>query len=372
LSGAAPGDEPDLVVGQRIELRLESLAAGGDAVGRAGSRVVFVPLGAPGDLARVRVVQVQRRFARAELEALLEAGPGRREPPCPYFARCGGCSWMHLDDAAQRSARESLLREALARIGGLRELPQLEWIGSPRALAYRARARVAYESGRVGFRGRASHRVIDVEHCLVLDGATQAQLDALRARRPQGRGELEIRGFGARAPAAGRSLRVAPGAFFQANSSLWEPWLALVAELAGGGELAVELYAGVGFYTAVIEGAFARVIAVERSRAARDLARNTRAEVVEAPAEDWAKVALRGLAPDLVLLNPPRTGCDTAVSEAIRHSRARRVIYVSCDPATLARDLARLGDTFRLARLVLLDALPQTHHVETVALLVCV
>ena len=115
---------------------------------------------------------------------------------------------------------------------------------------------------------------------------------------------------------------------------------------------------------------FARVIAVERSRAARDLARNTNARVIEVAAEDWAKGGLRALDPDLILLNPPRTGCDARVSEAIGHSRARRIVYVSCDPPTLARDLARIGDTFRLSRLVLLDALPQTHHVESVALLV--
>jgi 23S rRNA (uracil1939-C5)-methyltransferase len=360
----------ELALGQRLELRLEGLAAGGDAVGRAGNRVVFVALGAPGDRVRVRVVELHRRFARAEIEELLEPGPGRREPPCRYFGTCGGCSWMHLDEAAQRSARETLLRDALLRIGRLRELPEIEWLASPRALGYRTRARVAHESGRVGFRERASHRVVDIEQCLVLDAATQGQLEALRAHPPRGRGELEIRGFGARAPADALGLRVAPGAFFQANGSLWQRWLELIAELAGAGGLAVELYAGVGFYTAVIERTFARVIAVERSRAARDLARNTRAEVVESPAEDWAKAELRGLDPDLVLLNPPRVGCDARVTEAIGCSRARRIVYVSCDPATLARDLSRLGDTFRLARLVLIDALPQTHHVECAALLI--
>jgi 23S rRNA (uracil1939-C5)-methyltransferase len=111
------------------------------------------------------------------------------------------------------------------------------------------------------------------------------------------------------------------------------------------------------------------VIAVERSHAARDLKRNTRAEVVQASAESWAK-ALATLEPDLVLLNPPRAGCNAAVTRALRHSRAHRIVYVSCDPATLARDLARVGDTFSLKRLVVLDALPQTHHVESIAFLI--
>ena len=151
-----------MAAGQELELSIESLAAGGDGVARVAGLVVFVPLTAPGDRVRVRIRDAQRRFARAEVVQLLEPGPGRREPPCPKFGVCGGCSWMHLDARAQRAGRERLLRDALERIGRLRALPEIEWIASPLEFGYRARARVAYEQGRVGFRERASHRVIDI------------------------------------------------------------------------------------------------------------------------------------------------------------------------------------------------------------------
>jgi len=355
--------------GDALELAIESLAAGGDGVAHSDGLTVFVPRSAPGDRVRVRVVLVKPRFARAEIAELLTPGPGRREPPCPYYGRCGGCSWLHLDEAAQLEARVAIARAALERIGGRADLPELEVVASPRALGYRARARVAHEAGRVGFRARASREVVDVARCAVLDPATQAALDALRAAPPPGAGEREIRGSDALL-VAGQRLALPPGAFFQANASLWELWVARVLELCGTGARAVELYCGVGFYTAGLARSFARVVALEGVPAAAEAAaQNSAAEVVCAAAEDWAPRELARRAPELVLLNPPRAGCHKNVSDALARCGARRIVYVSCDPATLARDIARIGARFRVARVVLLDALPQTHHVELVVAL---
>jgi 23S rRNA (uracil1939-C5)-methyltransferase len=355
-----------LAVGAELELRIERLAAGGDGVARAEGLAVFVPRSAPGDRVRARVTHVAARFARAELAELLEPGPGRRAPPCPYYARCGGCSWLHLSEAEQLRARAEIARDALVRIAHRSELPEIEVVPSPRSLGYRARARVAWSGGQVGFRAQGSHDVVDVERCAVLDPGTQAELERLRASRPRGSGELEIRGLSG----GDAELDVEPGAFFQANRTLWEPWLECVLALCGTGERAVELYCGAGFYTRRLTRQFARVIAVERSAAAaRSAARNTRAEVVSSAAELWAPSHLAGARPELVLLNPPRSGCHPSVAAAIGSSAAQRVVYVSCDPSTLARDLVRIGERFRIARLALLDALPQTHHVEVVAAL---
>jgi len=357
---AAPGEE--------LELSIESLAAGGDGVARADGLAVFVPRSAPGDRVRARVTDSRPRFARAEIVEVLAPGPARREPPCPYYGRCGGCDWLHLDEAEQLRARAAIAREALARIGGIAALPELELVASPRALGYRARARVAYEPGRVGFRSRGSREVVDVERCAVLEPAAQSALDALRRAPPRGSGERELRGRDA-LEVGGRRLSLPPGAFFQANAALWERWLATVLELCGSGARAVELYCGIGFYTAGLVERFARVVALEgEAVAAAAAARNAPgAEIVSEAAERWAPRELAKRAPELVLLNPPRPGCHRKVSDALAACGAKRVVYVSCEAATLARDLARLGARFRVARLVLLDALPQTHHVELVA-----
>jgi 23S rRNA (uracil1939-C5)-methyltransferase len=350
-----------------LELSIERLAAGGDGVARCDGLTVFVARAAPGDRVRARVTELRRRFARAEIVEILAPGPARRDPPCPYYGRCGGCSWLHLDEAEQTRARREIARSALERIARRSDLPELEVVAAPRALGYRARARIAHAHGRIGFRARGSHDVVDVERCAVLDPETQRALDRLRDTRPAGAGEVEIRGFGTAVEVAGRRLEIGSGAFFQANRPLWERWLELVLEVCGRGELAVELYCGVGFYTAALAEQFTRVVALERSpAAAASAARNAAAEILDEPAERWAPRNLARLRPQLVLLNPPRVGCHQSVSDALRDCGAARIVYVSCEPSTLARDLARIGPRFRIARLVLLDALPQTHHVELV------
>ncbi len=358
-----------LAPGSEVELTIDSLAAGGDGVGRADGLVVFVPRAAPGDRLHVRLRDVRPRFARGEIVRIVAPGRARRASPCPWFGSCGGCDWLHLDESAQRAARAAILRDALARIGGFASLPETEELASPVGLAYRARARVAFQSGRVGFRARSSHEVVDVERCAVLDPPTQAALARLREAPPPGTGEVEIRGFDASVAIGDRVLEVGPGAFFQANRGLWESWRELVLEACGRGRLAVELYAGLGFFSAGLDRRFARVIAVERGAAARDARRNARAEVIEAAAEDWAPRELAALAPDVLLLDPPRTGCHSLVSGAILAAKPPRVVYLSCDPATLARDLRPLRGAYRITRLVSIDALPQTHHVEALVVL---
>ena len=355
--------------GLELELEIERLAAGGDGVAHVDGLAVFVALAAPGDRVRARITRVERRFARAEIETLLVPGPSRREPPCSYYGRCGGCSWQHLDEAEQSRARIAIVREALERIARLDALPEIEHVPSPVAFHYRSRARIAYAQRRVGFRARASHEVVDIETCAVLDAATETELSRVRARPPRGEGELEIRGYGSLLELGGSRLAVGTSAFFQANRPLWERWRGLVVEACGAGERACELYCGVGFYTQGLVQRFVRVVGVERSPAARDACKNARTDVFEAACEDWAPRELGAFAPDLVLLNPPRSGCHQMVSDAIRSARPKRVVYVSCEASTLARDIARLGRAFRITRVWVLDALPQTHHVEVIAVL---
>ena len=191
----------------------------------------------------------------------------------------------------------------------------------------------------------------------------------VRASPPRGPTEVEIRGFGDRVEVGGRTLRIGRESFFQANRHLWASWQSAVAEACGRGGSLVELYCGTGLYTVALTERFDRVCAVESGGAAADARRNSTARVVNARAEAWAPAQLPGLKPQVVLVNPPRAGCHTRVIDAIRSAAPGRVVYVSCDPTTLARDVGRLSPDYCVKRLLLIDALPQTHHVEVLCVL---
>ena len=376
-----------------VELRVDSIAAGGDGVGRApDGRVVFVPLTAPGDRVRVRLVETRARYARGEVEALLEPGPARSEPRCAVFGACGGCSWQHLRYEAQIDAKRAIAREALRRIGGLRALPPIETIPSPEPYGYRSRARVLAAGGRVGYRRRRSHAVCAVTQCPLLAPALDRALGALAARPPAEDGEWELAlGEGDRvrcAPlAAGHGaepiplrvdadrIEVSVGVFAQANAALLDPLARAVLGAAGYGEEALELFAGAGSFTLGLARRFARVTAVEADPAAtRDLLRNTagrHVRVIEARVEAWLeRGGADALAPEAIVLDPPRGGLGPGAAARLAALPARRTAYLSCDPATLARDVAVLAaHGHRLSRLWLFDLFPQTPHVEVLALL---
>jgi len=392
--------------GPVVELAIDSLAAGGDGVGRApDGRVVFVPFAAPGDRLRVRLVEERPRFARGAIVAVLAPGPSRVTPPCPVFGVCGGCAWQHVDYPAQVEAKRAIVRDALARLGGVGELPPLAFTPSPAPYGYRGRARVRVERGGVGYRRRSSHELCAIASCPLLAPPLDAALAALAKRPPRERGEwelamgeggavravpLEARGGGAPAgtrialQAAGERIELSPGVFAQANALLLDALATAVIEAAGRGERALELFAGAGFFTLGLARGFARVVAVEADpAAARDLARNAArieartpgaprpVRVVEARTEAWlAAGEADALAPDVVVLDPPRGGVGRAAAEALARLPARRIVHLSCDPATLARDVAVCAERgWRLVSLHGFDLFPQTPHVEVLAVL---
>jgi 23S rRNA (uracil1939-C5)-methyltransferase len=377
--------------GDPVELRIDALSAGGDGVGRlADGRVVFVPLTAPGDRVRARLASLRPRFARAELEEVLEPGPSRVAPRCPVFGVCGGCAWQHVAYEAQCEAKRAIVEDALRRIGRLAP-PPVTFRASPEPYAYRSRTRVLVERGRVGYRRRKSHALCAVESCPVLTPPVDAALRALADAPPKGDGEWElaaaasgvavhpVRGAGKPVEIAvdGGSLRASPGVFFQAHAGLHEALVEAVAEDAGAGGLALELFAGAGFFTLRLARAFARVVAVEaQAEAAEDLRHNlARAgceavRVVEARVEAALEAPdlLGGERPDVVVLDPPRAGLAPGAAERIAALAPRRIVYLSCDPATHARDLAVLtAPGFALERVQAFDLFPQTPHVEALA-----
>jgi 23S rRNA (uracil1939-C5)-methyltransferase len=406
---------------ESAELRIESLAAGGDGVGRLpDGRVVFVPFSAPGDRVRVRLVESRGRFARGRVEELLEAGPDRVEPVCPVFGSCGGCAWQHVAYPAQLEAKRAILADALRRIGGFAEEPttpqgfRSAWpsstgapsrcaaasrpgpppiVPSPAPYAYRGRTRVLVEAGRVGYRRRRSHALCAVSRCPVLVAPLEDRLHELASHPPTrdgewelacGSGEVRAAPVGARGgprihlEVEGRRIGFSAGVFVQSNALLLAELAARVAAAAGSGRLAVELFAGAGLLTVGLASRFARVVAVEHDRAAvRDLRHNLaeaelhNVEVVGGRVER-ALPTLAGLGPEALLLDPPRTGLPRGSAGDLAAVGPERIVYLSCDPATLARDLSELcACGFALHAVEAIDLFPQTPHVEALATLVC-
>jgi tRNA/tmRNA/rRNA uracil-C5-methylase (TrmA/RlmC/RlmD family) len=380
--------------GALLELRIDALAAGGDGVGRAeDGRVVFVPFTAPGDRVRVRTESERPRFIHAKLDAVLEPSPQRSEPRCAVFGRCGGCAWQHIDYGAQLEAKAKIVADAFGRIAKI-DLPDKPAIvASPSAYGYRSRARVFAEGGRVGFRERRSHDLCETANCPILSAPLQAELAALARAAPQRDAEWELVGGDedSRALEVGRAaggrigwrlggdrFEVSPGVFAQSNALLFEPLAAAVVASAGRGALAYDFFAGAGFFTLGLARNFTHVLALESNAAAsRDLAHNLAASgasnvtVTAARFEDALRdEALADDPPDVVVVDPPRTGLPPDTCSALAALDATRIVYLACDPATQARDVADLsGHGYRVAGVEAFDLFPQTPHVESLAVL---
>jgi 23S rRNA (uracil1939-C5)-methyltransferase len=342
--------------------------------------VVFVPLAAPGDVLTIRVTEVGRGFARGTIAEILKPGLSRRDPRCRHFGICGGCQLQHVAYEEQLRAKASFVSESLQRLG------RIDWtadipVRSAAEYGYRTRAELQARRGHVGWFRTATHEIVDVEECPILVPEAEALLAGLRAAPPKREVHLAAGDDGAVAAERGATIRqriagfdyeFAVDSFFQGNRLLVD---ALVEEAVGdsAGDTAVDLYAGAGLFSLPLARKFRQVVAVESWRAAAkhgdaNAARNGVGNVRFAaePVEEWlSRAAAR---PDLVLLDPPRTGAGHVVVEAIARLAPPAVTYVSCDPATLARDLrlfAALG--YSLKSVVALDMFPQTFHVETVA-----
>lgn len=413
-SAEHPEAEPLLVTG---------LASGGEGVTRLpDGRVVFVEDSVPGDRVELGDLVVRKKLARARIARLAVASPDRVEPRCAHFGRCGGCSWQHVRYAAQLDAKRDIVCSALERIGRLALPEKIEVIGSPEPYAYRARARLVECVEGVGYRRRATREIEPVESCPILVPALQTALEELgqavrsesadRGSEPGRRRSREVEWVvtgGTQGPAAierlgrgrgqrssrgprsveievlGEKLRVSAGSFVQANALLWDSLAGTVRDACTksvDGEAApqrfLELYAGIGFLSIPLARSGLSGVAIESDRSAvNDLERNLasagladRVEVIASVVErrgDLDRLLSRS---DVLLADPPRAGLASEVRRAVASHGPRQVVYVSCDPATLARDLRELSESgYVLRELRILDLFPQTPHVESIAIL---
>jgi 23S rRNA (uracil1939-C5)-methyltransferase len=380
-----------------VEVLIERILPGGVGLAHADGRTLLVALAAPGDRVRASIERVHGRVAFASIAEIVSPSPERIEAPCPYFGRCGGCDFQHLAYEAQLTAKVEIVRDCLRRIGQIDFTGRIPVMGSPDPWHYRSRAQWQHDPQqmRLGYFERGSHRVCDVAACPVLVPELQATLESLRGQMKEGSLPDGVLEFEAVAGDDGSSLappvaehptrevsrrigehryRFSAEGFFQINHELLEPLIAAATRDAQG-DTAVDLYCGAGLFTLPLAQRFTRVYGVEAHATALNFARLNledaglnNATFEASKVGDWLADNSERLAPvDFVLLDPPRAGAEDNALGGILALHPRRIVYVSCDPATLARDLKGLiAGGYRLDSVAAFDMFPQTHHVETV------
>lgn len=393
-------------------VEIEKLVHGGEGLARQDGQVVLVPYVLPGEKVSITTGRVKNGLLRGSSPEVLAPAVERTVPRCEYFADCGGCHLQHATYDFQLAQKREILLETLQRIGGLRHEGEVALVsGEP--WFYRNRIQLHFERGRSGFHRAGSHEVRAIDHCYIASpllveaiaklheaakrpewppflrslelftNETELQLNIVDSTRPVAArffdwlktllpafaaGPIEYR-------AAGEVFRISRRSFFQTNRFLID---ALVEEGVGNasGDYAVDLYAGVGLFSLRLAKRFAQLDAVERGGPAfRDLEWNAgRSEASHlkprrAAAEDFLRELER--APDFVLADPPRAGLGKEAANQLLRLKPARLTIVSCDAATLARDLRGLLEGgYALTRLTLIDLFPQTYHFETVAHLI--
>ncbi|MCG0239826.1 MAG: 23S rRNA (uracil(1939)-C(5))-methyltransferase RlmD [Firmicutes bacterium] len=447
---------PPVHPGETLELEVYGLGHAGEGVARYQNFALFIPWALPGDRIRARVTEVKKNFGRAALEAVLTPSPQRVEPRCPVYAECGGCQLQHLDYAAQLAAKREQVQNALARIGGLREVTVHPTLGMADPWRYRNKAQfpIGRQGDRVvaGFFAPGTHRIVDIDDCWiqhpvanrilrevkrlvvkygvpVYDEATHTgvlrhvlvrvarsgrdAMAVLVTATPDLPYDHEIAGelmaaipelvslwqninpertnviLGAESVhLAGQEglvdrigdleFLISPRSFYQVNPAQTEVLYRKALEYADlqGDEVVVDAYAGIGTISLFLARRARHVYGIEevpeavadaRANAARNGIGN--ATFLQGRVEEWLpRLQAEGLRPEVIVFDPPRKGCEPEVLEAAAAMAPRRMVYVSCNPATLARDLGILArHGYRAVEVQPVDMFPHTHHVEAVA-----
>ena len=406
-----------------LELELSKMAHGGEAMGRHQGKVVFVAYGIPGERVRVEVVEDQPQWSRARLLEVLEASPDRVEPPCPHFGTCGGCQWQHIKYEAQVVLKREILRDQLHRLGRIADPPVADALPSPDPWAYRNHLQLsATPDGRLGFLDVSGMRVTPIDICLLPHPLVWEMVEMMEAGE-EDRGRVFLQRLSLRAgirtgermmvfetegslpphievnvpiscvllmedgtlvnligrnwlteELAARRFRISAGTFFQVNTPQAEKLIEAVGHFLDphGDETLLDLYCGVGTFALSLADRVGRVIGIESyGPAVADARANARqgepVEFIEGQVE--AMLERLDLPVDVVVVDPPRTGCGSAVLQKLIQLSPPRLIYVSCEPATLARDARRLAEAgYRLDGVHPVDMFPQTYHIESVSL----
>lgn len=404
-----------------MQVTIEKVIYGGDGLVRTEQGVIFVPRTAPGDVVDVEITERKKDYAKGRVLKVVKPSPDRQETDCPNYMMAGCCHWEHIRYDRQLEHKEAIVRESLKRLGKIDFAGTIKRISGPDH-AYRLRASFHVRDGRLGFLRENSHYFVNVSRCSALVPEINAFIPAMNAvldrealsvdvvagttglaatltfdaevERPWqryrdimfenipglaaltfviGGRRLHYAKHAVEIEAAGFKFGLSSNAFFQANRFLLTPFIHEVVAQAGQGSARVlDLFCGAGFFSIPLAHVSRQLIGVESSRdAVKQAEENARANgVLNAEfAAGQVETAVQGtvVEPDLVLLNPPRTGAGAKVAELIGGLKARRLVYVSCNPTTFAREVvvfARLG--YSLKQLTMLDQFPNTYHIELI------
>ena len=369
-----------LTPGTQLTVTIHDIAFGGEGVGRVGEFVVFVPFVLVGEEVEVELTEVKKRFARARLVKVLQPAPERVTPRCRYFGDCGGCQYQHIEYAAQLRLKHKQITDLFQRIGGFVTTVIDPVVPCPQPYGYRNRIMIRSQWNKVkqgleiGFIRTEYRWVVDIEECAIAEPALNEQIKHVRAH-PPAKGGLKV------------VLRIAPegwevprDSFFQNNFFLLPKLVEAVRDRLrdSGARHLVDAYCGVGFFGIELADLVDSFVGVELDIPAIKAARlnaaarqRTNGDFITGRVEAVLPGLLAKFSPaqTSLIIDPPRTGCPPESLQLLREVRPRQIIYVSCHPATLARDLNALcaDAVYSLVRVIPLDMFPQTQHVECVA-----
>ncbi|WP_413585773.1 class I SAM-dependent RNA methyltransferase [Bdellovibrio sp. HCB274] len=375
-----------MTANSRIQVKIEKMAIGGAGIARHDGLVIFVPLAAPDDELLVEITTAKKNFAEARIVEIIKPGPSRRTPPCPVANVCGGCNWQHLTEQEQQKQKEALVLETIRKFNPDLKFDYLPLQPSPRSLRYRNRIQPKFHNGRFGFFARNSHEIVEIDDCLITEEVLTKKFPEVRqwAADKKSKDLLRLEMYISENEEIRHGLITDEddGIGFSQVNRFQNPHL-LETTLEWAGDInypqVFDLYAGAGNFTFPLMNKYksANVTAVELNpklvERGRSQNKDKRLRYFMSDVESYMRRATIQ-EQDLVVLDPPRAGASEYIMRALAAAAPQRIIYISCHPVSLARDLKwlfasaqQLGKKFRLERMQTFEMFPQTDHVETIA-----
>jgi 23S rRNA (uracil1939-C5)-methyltransferase len=386
-----------LQIKDRATIKIDSVAFGGEGVGRIDNFVAFVPFSAPGDELEIEITQLKKRFIRGKIIKIIKQSPLRVEPFCRYYGKCGGCCYQHIKYEYQLAIKKKQVEEAFWKIGKIANPPVFETIASPKAYGYRGKAQyhaeIVSKRRKIGFLDISGGKLIDIENCAIMDETINERLRVLRGNELLSHNEHDLTIWSdcladqssekesIVRTVKGKNFLAPRDGFFQANLYLTDKLVDEVCRLAALDKVntIVDAYCGSGLFSVFLSPGAENVTGIEISEKAVQYARINadnlgvkNVKFVFGDVEDVLQEKFLSSARkiDLIILDPPRAGCEKKVLRSMMDLQPRKIIYISCNPATQARDVKYLNECgYELKSLLPLDMFPQTEHVEVIGFL---